>query len=153
MVEKSCHSPFSIVCPVNTWNDLAKPLCVTGIPAYSGTAIEELIPGTISKGIEYLAISSISSPPLPKTKGSPPFTLATTFPSKAFLANVLFISSWITPPSVFPLPKYIISALALASFNTFESINLSYITQSASSIHLFPFKVKRSIFPQPAPIM
>ena len=54
IVEKSCHSPFSIVCPVNTWNDLASPLCVTGIPAYSGTAIEELIPGIISKGIEYL---------------------------------------------------------------------------------------------------
>ena len=48
----------------------------------------EVIPGITSNSILFLNRASISSPPLPKTKGSPPFTLATFFPSRHLFTRV-----------------------------------------------------------------
>ena len=42
---------FGFSCPVTTLNDVVSPLWVTGIPAYAGTAIAEVIPGMISNFI------------------------------------------------------------------------------------------------------
>ena len=48
-----------------------------------GTATAELTPGTISKRIPASASASASSPPRPKTKGSPPLSRTTSLPSRA----------------------------------------------------------------------
>ena len=70
-------------CPVSTAKEEAMPRWVTGIPAYAGTAMAELTPGTTSKGMPALASASASSPPRPKTNGSPPLSLTTTRPALA----------------------------------------------------------------------
>ena len=54
--KKVCHSIcdiffFGVSCPVTTLNEVVIPLWVTGIPAYAGTATDELIPGIISNFI------------------------------------------------------------------------------------------------------
>ena len=45
------------------------------------------IPGTTSNGIPCACRNSASSPPRSKTNGSPRFSLATSFPSRAFSAR------------------------------------------------------------------
>ena len=72
---------------------LAVFLWVTGIPESSGTATEEVIPGTTSYGILFSFKEIISSPPLPKTNGSPPLSLTTILFSFPFVTRILFISS------------------------------------------------------------
>ncbi len=42
-----------------------------------------LIPGTMRKGIRAATSDSASSPPRPKTKGSPPLSRSTRLPSRA----------------------------------------------------------------------
>ncbi len=49
--------------------------------------------GTISKAMWSFARYSASSPPRPKTKGSPPFSRTTVFPSLAFSTRVRLMSS------------------------------------------------------------
>ena len=49
----------------------------------SDAAIAELIPGTISKGTSAARSANASSPPRPKTKGSPPFKRTTFLPWRA----------------------------------------------------------------------
>ena len=68
---------------MTTVKEELSPLSVTGIPAYAGTAIAELTPGTISNRIPASASACASSPPLPNTKGSPPFSRTTTLPARA----------------------------------------------------------------------
>src|SRR3990170_716915 len=55
--------------------------CVRGIFAAAAHPIAAVIPGTISKGIPEAARHSASSPPRPKTNGSPDFRRTTVFPS------------------------------------------------------------------------
>ena len=67
-------------------------LCVIGIPAYAGTAIADVTPGTISNLILFFFKYSASSPPLPKSKGSPPFNLTIVLnPDLASETSFLFI--------------------------------------------------------------
>ena len=80
-------------CPVIMVTEDERSLCVSGMPAYAGTAVAELTPGITSKGISYSASSSASSPPLPNIKGSPPLSLTTVLPSSALWIMSLFISS------------------------------------------------------------
>ena len=40
-------------CPVAIATEDDIPLCVTGMPAYAGTAIAEVMPGTTSKGTPF----------------------------------------------------------------------------------------------------
>ena len=68
-------------CPVTKATVEARVLCVTGIPAYAGTATAAVTPGMTVNGIPASAIVSASSPPRPNTKGSPPFNRTTHFPS------------------------------------------------------------------------
>jgi len=58
--------------PCDNPNETLTPLWVTGIPAYSGTAIAEVIPGINSNSIPLSLRYIPSSPPLPNTNGSPP---------------------------------------------------------------------------------
>ena len=67
--------------PVITAKEVATWRWVTGMPAYSATAIALVTPGTNSKGWPASKSSIASSPPRPKTKGSPPFRRATVLPS------------------------------------------------------------------------
>ena len=71
--------------PVITANDDAMPRCVTGIPAYAGAAIADVTPGMTSNGTPAAASASASSPPRPKTNGSPPFSRTTRLPARALL--------------------------------------------------------------------
>ena len=80
--------------PLTTVNAVATPRCVTGIPAYAGTAIADVIPGATSKGTPALASVSTSSPPLPNTNGSPPLRRTTVLPSRAALTSVSLIWAW-----------------------------------------------------------
>ena len=79
-------------CPVMICTDEQKSRCVTGIPLYAGTAMEDVTPGTISYGISFSVRSSSSSPPLPKRNGSPPLRRTTRFPFRASSR-----STWLMP--------------------------------------------------------
>jgi hypothetical protein len=63
------------------------------MPAYAGPAIAELIPGTTSNGTPAAAKASASSPPRPKTNGSPPLSRTTRRPRRAWVINSALISS------------------------------------------------------------
>ena len=68
--------------PVITANDDASARCVTGMPAYAGAAIADVTPGSTSNGTPAATSASASSPPRPKTNGSPPFSRTTRLPSR-----------------------------------------------------------------------
>ena len=59
---------------------------MTGIPAAAGTALSDETPGTTSNGTPASASASASSPPRPKTNGSPPFS-RTTFEAAPAVAD------------------------------------------------------------------
>ena len=67
---------------------------VSGIPAYAGAAMADVTPGTISNGIPASISTSASSPPRPKTKGSPPLSRATVAPVLAFSTISALMPSW-----------------------------------------------------------
>ena len=71
--------------PVTIASCAATLRCVTGMPAYAGAAIAEVMPGTTSKGTPAAESASASSPPRPKTNGSPPFSRTTNRPARAVL--------------------------------------------------------------------
>ena len=129
---------------------LLTPLCVTGMPASAGIASAELMPGTDLHGIRLLFNSCISSPPLPKTKGSPPFNLTTFFPCDARLMRICSISFCPAEGLWLRLPTYIFSALSGASSSRRLSIK-SYTTASQPCSSLKPSSVIHSLLPQPAP--
>ena len=91
---QSVREPSQASWPVTTANDAATPRCVTGMPAYAGTATAELTPGTISNGMPASASASASSPPRPNTKGSPPLSRTTRRPRRAFATSSALISAW-----------------------------------------------------------
>ena len=78
--------------PVTTANEVATPRCVTGMPAYAGTATAELTPGTTSNGMPASASVSASSPPRPNTNGSPPLSRTTRRPRRACWTSRSLIS-------------------------------------------------------------
>ncbi len=71
------------------------PLCVTGTPANAGAAIADVTPGTTSKSMPAATSARPSSPPRPKTKGSPPLSLTTRLPDAARSTSSALISSWV----------------------------------------------------------
>ena len=68
--------------PVTTVKCVETPRCVTGIPAYAAAPIALVMPGTTSNGTPAAASASASSPPRPKTNGSPPFRRTTVAPAR-----------------------------------------------------------------------
>ena len=66
--------------PVTTVTEVDTPRWVTGIPAVAGTPKAELTPGTTCHGTPARSRASPSSPPRPKTKGSPPLSRTTSLP-------------------------------------------------------------------------
>ncbi len=91
---RSAGRPSAAVWPVTMWT--LRLICrwVTGMPAAPGMAMAEEMPGTTSQGMPAFSSASSSSPPRPKTKGSPPFSLTTVFPCFARRISAAVISSW-----------------------------------------------------------
>jgi len=73
--------------------DVETPRCVTGIPAYAGAATPAVMPGTTSNSIPAAESAIASSPPRPKTIGSPPLSRTTRFPSRASCSSSAVIAS------------------------------------------------------------
>ena len=92
---QSTRSP-SAQCPVTTATLAATFLCVTGIPADAGAASALETPGTTSQGMPASAHANTSSPPRPKTNGSPPFKRTTKLPRSACSTKSAVICSWLT---------------------------------------------------------
>ena len=90
---RSSGSPPPEVWAVTTWKLRESSLCVTGMPASSGMATAELMPGTSSHSMPASLRARNSSPPRPKTKGSPPLrrTVSSCLPAQSM--SRLFISS------------------------------------------------------------
>ena len=67
----------SFSCPVIKVKALLRSRWVTGIPAYAAAAMAAVIQGTTSRGMSATGSISHSSPPRPKTNGSPPLRRTT----------------------------------------------------------------------------
>ena len=67
---------------------------VTGMPQEAGTAKALETPGTIRTPIPAATQASISSPPRPKTNGSPPFSRTTDWPRRARLIICSEMELW-----------------------------------------------------------
>jgi len=137
--------------PVTTVKAVATDRWVTGIPAPAGTDIAEVTPGTTSKGTFAAARASPSSPPLPKTKGSPPFSRTTIFPSLPFSTRRALIFSWVSLWRPGSFPTSIISAPSPAHPRISGERSRSKRITSASSRSRLAFSVKSSGSPGPAP--
>ena len=88
------------------------PRWVTGMPAQAGAATALLTPGTTSNGTPAATSASASSPPRPKTKGSPPLRRTTARPSSALRTSRALISSCGITWSLLALPTKMRSAAA-----------------------------------------
>ena len=98
------------------------------------------------------ALSAIaSSPPLPNTYGSPPFSLTIYLPSSALATSSSLISSCALECLPLLLPAYISSQLSCANSSRCSSIKSSYTITSALLISDRPLSVINSYEPQPAP--
>ena len=136
--------------PVITANVEASPRCVTGMPAYAGTATAEVTPGTTTNTMPASRSAVASSPPRPKTKGSPPLSRTTCFPSRAFSISSRLIASWSwDSPAIFPTK--ISSASERASLSNSSFTSRSYTMTSASFSRCSPATVIRPGSPGPAP--
>ena len=80
------------------------PRWVTGIPTEPAAATELLMPGTTSTSTPCSARKRASSPPRPKTNGSPPFNRTTVLPASASLSSSRFVTDWCVcrPPPILP---------------------------------------------------
>ena len=101
-------------CPVKNVTCEFWARCVTGIPAYAGAAIADVMPGTTSKSMSAATNVSASSPPRPNTKGSPPLRRITFLPSRAFSTSNALISSCenVFSPGRFPAKMISVSGRA-----------------------------------------
>mmetsp|Transcript_14328 Transcript_14328/g.29482 ORF Transcript_14328/g.29482 Transcript_14328/m.29482 type:complete len:216 (-) Transcript_14328:232-879(-) len=133
---------------ITTW--FATPLCVTGIPPRSGAAKTAETPG-ITEGSTPISLKRrTSSPPLPKTNGSPIFSLTTCLPSASPPRHHEYISFCACSAQ----PGFLFATLTspLTSARISGETNLSDITNaSGSDIALTAATVKRSGSPGPAP--
>jgi hypothetical protein len=102
-------------CPVTTVNDVERPRCVTGTPAYAGTATAEVTPGTTSKGTPASSRANASSPPRANTNGSPPLSRTTSSPALPFSTSRALISSCEVLGPLGVLPTLMRSAVAGAT--------------------------------------
>lgn len=108
------------------------------------------MPGTISKGIACFAKCKASSPPRPKTKGSPPFKRTTFYLNLLVqLARVDFVLRHMLVSSCFPAK--IRSTDAGINSKIESETSLSKIITSAEAIAQAALTVKRSGSPGPAP--
>jgi len=80
------------------------PRCVTGMPTDSGTAAIDETPGTSSNGTPARTSASASSPPRPKTNGSPPFSRTVISPRRPYSTRQASISSWVIACRLARLP-------------------------------------------------
>ena len=83
-------------CADTTAKSCVMPRWVTGIPALAGTATALVTPGTTVTGTPARAQASASSPPRPKTNGSPPLSRTTRWPASARLISTWLIWSWVS---------------------------------------------------------
>src|SRR5258705_389836 len=74
------------------------------MPAYAGAAIALVTPGTTSNGTPAARRASASSPPRPKTNGSPPFNRITVAPVCPRSTRRRSMSAWViaTRPGALP---------------------------------------------------
>ena len=72
--------PFSRAWPVRNRTLVASVRCVSGMPSSAPMAHALVIPGTTPTSTPTLRKYSASSPPRPKTNGSPPFNRSTFAP-------------------------------------------------------------------------
>ena len=79
--------------PVTTLKPLASPRCVTGMPAAAGTEMAEVTPETTSTSTPCCRQNSASSPPRPRTYGSPPLSRTTRWPCRASSTRIRLISA------------------------------------------------------------
>ena len=77
---------------------------VTGMPAYAGAATDELTPGTTMNGTPRSRRCVASSPPRPKTNGSPPLSRTTHLPCSACSASSSLMRGWGTACTAACLP-------------------------------------------------
>ena len=137
-------------CPVTMVTAAASPRCVTGTPAKAGAATAELMPGTTSNATPASCNPSASSPPRPKTYGSPPFRRTTQPCRRPRSTRRAVISSWGTGRPG-RLPTSISSAPGGTSASTASSTSASWTTTSAWANSRAAFSVSRSGSPGPAP--
>ncbi len=145
--------------PVTTVTDEATPRWVTGMPATAGAANAEVTPGTTSNGMPACTSASTSSPPRPKTKGSPPLRRTTTSARRPCSTSSRAISScrssWLAGRSSAPasgrLPTSINSAESAAKSSTAGLTRRSWSTTSARARSIAPRRVSRPGSPGPAP--
>jgi hypothetical protein len=99
-------------CPVTMVMLVDECRSVTGMPAYAGTAMAEVMPGTTSNGTPAAASAAASSPPRANTNGSPPFSRTTVSPFRPRSTSRSLMSSW--PRRTWPgaLPTSMRSAAA-----------------------------------------
>mmetsp|Transcript_71786 Transcript_71786/g.149936 ORF Transcript_71786/g.149936 Transcript_71786/m.149936 type:complete len:203 (-) Transcript_71786:425-1033(-) len=145
----SCGMLSSFPLPVMNTTRFATPRCVTGIPAARGPARAEEMPG-ITLGSKPRRRNSItSSPPRPKTNGSPILRRATFFPSKSASTHHLKISRWAScaQPGSFLATFSSPSTSSKISAET----NRSATTRSAVFKAFNAATVSRSGSPGPAP--
>ncbi len=101
--------------PVTIVTLVDAPRCVTGMPAYAGAAIALVMPGTTSNGTPAAMHASASSPPRPKTKGSPPFNRTTDAPVRPRSTSSALIWSCVISARPGALPTSTSSAVGDAS--------------------------------------
>ena len=77
---------------------------VTGIPAAAGTEMALVTPEITRTGTPAFTQAATSSPPRPKTYGSPPLSRTTLFPARALSTISFSMSLWLTLwwPGFFP---------------------------------------------------
>ena len=138
-------------CPETTVNSCATPRCVTGTPATSGTAIALVTPGTTVTGTPASAQASSSSPPRPKTYGSPPLSRTTTLPARARSTRIRLISSWARDGPYGILEASTSSTSGRISSRSSPGTSRSATTTSASVSSRHPFTVISSGSPGPDP--
>ena len=103
-----------VLCAVITAKPRERPRCVSGMPQSAGTAAALVTPGMSSQAAPAALSASSSSPPRPKTRGSPPLRRTTRFPSAARRRSVSIIS----PCAAEGRPARLPMAMSLLLFDT-----------------------------------
>ena len=136
--------------PVTNETDETCSRWVTGIPAAPAPATAEVMPGTTSKGMALAARCCISSPPRPKTKGSPPFSRTTVLPALASSTSRRLVYSWEVHSPSARLPTSSRFSAGISSRIAGPG-SLSWSTTSLRSSSRLAFTVSNSGSPGPLP--
>ena len=128
------------------------PRWVTGIPAKAGTATALVTPGTTWTGTPARAQARASSPPRPKTNGSPPLSRTTRCPARARLTIRSLICAWVRLCACGALPASMTSTSGSSSASSPRGASLSTTTTSASASSRRPRTVISPASPGPPPI-